>query len=337
MLDSVSLEALKGKKNLLAFSGGADSTALFFLLMEADIDFDIALVNYNTRTSSKDEEEYAKELGSKYGKKCFTKSVKLPKKDFEASARRERYGFFEEIIKEHGYDSLVTAHQLNDKLEWFLMRFAKGAGVRELSGMKAVSKEDDHAVVKPLLKTSKNSLYEYLKVRKIKYFEDESNDDKSYERNYFRHEFSNAFLDKFESGVARSFEILGSEATMFESEFFRLGSLVAFKSISKDKDISNAALALKQIGYLPSFAQRDEIGEKFDAVVGGAFCVAKSKDGYVYVTPYMSETMQKEFKEACRVSLVPSKVRGYLSKNGVNPKNLKSEIDYFFGCVGGVR
>ncbi|HOI83572.1 MAG TPA: tRNA lysidine(34) synthetase TilS, partial [Campylobacterales bacterium] len=38
MLEGVSLEALKGKKNLLAFSGGVDSTALFFLLMEADIE-----------------------------------------------------------------------------------------------------------------------------------------------------------------------------------------------------------------------------------------------------------------------------------------------------------
>lgn len=337
MLDSASLEALRGKKNLLAFSGGVDSAALFFLLIEANIEFDIALVNYNTRTSSKDEEEYAKELGKKYGKKCFTKSVKLPKKDFEASARSERYEFFGQIIKEYGYDNLVTAHQLNDRLEWFLMRFAKGAGVRELSGMKAVSKKDCYMVVRPLLKTSKNSLYVYLKDKKIKYFEDESNSDKSYERNYFRHEFSNAFLDKFESGVARSFEILSSEAAMFESDFFRSDSLVVFKSISQDKDISNAALALKQIGYLPSSAQRSEIGEKFDIVVGGAFCVAKSKDGYIYAAPYAKEKMQKEFKESCRVLLIPSKIRSYLYDIGANPKDLKADIDYFFGCAGRVK
>ena len=50
------LSYLKGKKNLLAFSAGVDSSALFFLLLEHDIKFDIALVNYGTRETSDKEE-----------------------------------------------------------------------------------------------------------------------------------------------------------------------------------------------------------------------------------------------------------------------------------------
>ena len=46
---------IKNSKNLLAFSGGVDSSALFFLLLNHKIDFDIAIVNYNTREQSKDE------------------------------------------------------------------------------------------------------------------------------------------------------------------------------------------------------------------------------------------------------------------------------------------
>jgi tRNA(Ile)-lysidine synthase len=79
LLDEKALDALRGKKNLLAFSAGVDSTALFFLLRDADVNFDIALVNYNTRANSDAEEEYAKELAAKYGKECFTLSVKLEK------------------------------------------------------------------------------------------------------------------------------------------------------------------------------------------------------------------------------------------------------------------
>ena len=64
-----SLDQLRDQKNLLAFSGGVDSTALFFLLLKKNIEFDIAIVNYQTRESSKDELLYAKELSSKYNKK----------------------------------------------------------------------------------------------------------------------------------------------------------------------------------------------------------------------------------------------------------------------------
>ena len=52
---------IKNNKNLLAFSGGVDSSALFFLLQNHKIDFDIAIVNYNTREQSKDEVKYAQD------------------------------------------------------------------------------------------------------------------------------------------------------------------------------------------------------------------------------------------------------------------------------------
>ena len=55
---------IKNSKNLLAFSGGVDSSALFFLLLNHKIDFDIAIVNYNTRDQSKDEIAYALNLAN---------------------------------------------------------------------------------------------------------------------------------------------------------------------------------------------------------------------------------------------------------------------------------
>ena len=48
--------------NLLAFSGGVDSSALFFILLENNIPFDICIVDYGLREQSKLEVEYAYEL-----------------------------------------------------------------------------------------------------------------------------------------------------------------------------------------------------------------------------------------------------------------------------------
>ena len=62
MLNNSSLNLLKSKKNLLAFSAGVDSTALFFLLNDSNIDFDIAIVDYGLREQSKNEVAHAKNL-----------------------------------------------------------------------------------------------------------------------------------------------------------------------------------------------------------------------------------------------------------------------------------
>lgn len=326
LLDAEAIAALKGKKSLLAFSGGVDSTALFFLLEEAGVEFDIALVNYNTRESSKAEEAYAKELSSARAKRCFTLSVSPPTKNFEAEARRIRYEFFEQLIKDEGFDALITAHQLNDRLEWFLMRLSKGAGIRELVGGGGVQKREGYLLVKPLLKTTKKELYDYLQNNGLKYFEDESNSDVKYERNRFRREFATPFVDAYKDGVRSSFDILEEEAALFDVSFFQRGSLIAFRSVSHTVDISNIALALKKIGYLPSIAQRKEIGRNYDAVVGGSFCVSKNENGVIFVSLYVKNVMEKRFKEECRAVKIPPKVRGYLSVADIKPKEIATEL-----------
>ena len=118
---NLDFSVIKNQKNLLAFSAGVDSTSLFFLLLKQNIPFDIAIVNYNLREQSKDEISYAKELALKYNKKIFLKDIKLENSsNFEKTARDIRYKFFEEIISKNSYENLITAHQLNDKLEWFI-------------------------------------------------------------------------------------------------------------------------------------------------------------------------------------------------------------------------
>ena len=124
----INTSELIGKKNLLAFSAGVDSTALFFLLLREKIFFNIAIIDYNIRSQSKDEVLYAKQLALEYNKRCYVKEeVSMLSSNFENNAREVRYNYFDEIILRDSYDNLITAHQLNDKLEWFLMQFTKGA------------------------------------------------------------------------------------------------------------------------------------------------------------------------------------------------------------------
>ena len=123
-LNKIAHKELLGAHNVLAFSGGVDSSALFFTLLAYDIPFDVAFVNYHTRPSSDLEEAYAKTLCQTYHKQCHVFHAPPIEHNFEATAREIRYAFFVDILARYAYQDLITAHQLNDRFEWFLMRFS---------------------------------------------------------------------------------------------------------------------------------------------------------------------------------------------------------------------
>ena len=314
-LDETLVEMLRGSRNLLAFSGGIDSTALFFLLHDHDIAFDIAHVNYKTRAQSDAEQAYAEALAKRFGKRLYVREAPRIVRNFEAEARRFRYAFFEEIVYGDGYDTVLTAHQLNDKLEWLLMRLAKGAGIAELAGMQPVSYRDDYCLVRPLLQCSKEELRRYLDDKKERYFIDESNDDTRFERNRFRHDFSDALVAKYAKGIADTFRYLEKEAALLSS-LYRVD-----KKIDKyyKIDLYDARMApraadaiLKSEGYLLSAAERENIATQKSCVVGRKWAVERV-DNLLYIAPYLrGVVMPKFFKEACRIERVPPKVRPYL-------------------------
>ena len=308
------------KKNLLAFSAGVDSSALFFLLLENNIPFDIALVNYGTRENSDKEEAHAKALAKKHGLLCHT--IKAPKftTHFEKNARDFRYGFFEGLIEKHDYDTLLTAHQLNDQLEWLLMRLSKGAGTSELVGLEEVSQRKRYTLIRPLLQQSKEELLEYLHANKHPYFIDESNSDEKYERNRFRKKFSDPLLSEYKEGIKRSFEYLRKDKEDLEKAFETIYSekdLRVLKLYINTAKIKAVDLILKELGYLLSAAQRQEI-EKEDALVIGGKWAIEVQDDHLYISPYVTTDMPKQFKEKCRVLKVPNKIRAYCFQEKIN-------------------
>jgi len=315
---------IKGKKNLLAFSSGVDSSALFFLLLENNIPFDIALINYGTRENSDKEEAHAQVLADKYHLTCHT--IKAPKftSHFEKNAREFRYAFFETLIKEHGYDTLLTAHQLNDQLEWLLMRLTKGAGTSELIGLEPISRRSGYNLIRPLLEQSKEELLSYLQSNDHPYFVDESNRDEKYERNLFRKNFSDPLMNKYKEGIKRSFDYLRSDKERLEKDFelvYSKKELRVVKLHTLSAKVKAADLALKELGYLLSASQRLEIKKEKSLVIGGKWAV-EMQDDILYIAPYSTADMPKVFKEECRVLKVPQKIRAYCFSKKINIQNL---------------
>ncbi|MEO1924112.1 MAG: tRNA lysidine(34) synthetase TilS [Nautiliaceae bacterium] len=301
-------------KNLFGFSGGVDSSALFFWLLEKNIPFDLAIVNYHTRETSDAEVEYAKTLAKKYNKKIFIKDCILDKFS-EKKARDCRYGFFEEIIKKHGYDTLILAHQLNDRFEWFLMQLSKGAGLKELIGMEKWEEREFYRIYRPFYNISRKEIIDFLHKHNINYFIDESNFDKKYKRNFIRHEFSNKFIEMFEKGVKKSFEFLEEDKKLLvDYNWKKIKKLYFFEKSTPQKDIKKVDLILKRLGVLATKSQKDEIlRTDFNCVVQGKIAV-DSNENKIYLSPYVKIPLSKKQKEFFRINKIPPKVRGYAAK-----------------------
>jgi tRNA(Ile)-lysidine synthase len=298
---------LRNKKNLLAFSGGMDSSALFNILVKNNIEFDLAIVNYNTRPQSLDEVNYAKQLAEQYEKAIFVADVKLAKFN-EKSARDIRYKFFEQIIQNNKYRNLITAHQLNDKLEWSIMQFTKGAGFLELIGMNELEIRDNYRLIRPLIDISKQQIMEYLTKNNITYFIDTSNFDETITRNYFRHQFANKLLEEFENGILRSFHYLEEDKALLlqkPPEMEMKKELTIFKNLQNDRiNIFYIDKILKRHGYLLSAKQREEILKTKECVIGDKWVISISLD-YIFIAPHRNLVMTKDFKEACRIKKIP--------------------------------
>ena len=323
---NLDFSVVKNQKNLLAFSAGIDSTALFFLLLEQNISFDLAIVNYNLREQSKDEISYAKELAKQYKKEIFIQEINLDDtSNFEKKARDIRYTFFETIINKHSYANLITAHQLNDKLEWFMMQLSKGAGLVELIGFNQFEQKNNYQIYKPLLNITKDELENYLKNNNHKYFVDQSNFDEKYKRNYFRHNFSNKFLEEFSFGVKKSFDYLQNDLNSLNIQTKPIKKIEELEIFLNQKDnnlnIRTIDLSLKKRGLILSNAQRNEILKQKEITISKNINISILED-YIWIAPNCSEIMDKKSKESYRTNKIPKNIRAYIFSKNIDLKEL---------------
>ena len=182
---------LKGKRLLLACSGGMDSVALTHLCADTELDVSLAHCNFNLRDEESDgDETFVRELATKLGIKVFVEQFKTEqyaekhRLSVQMAARELRYQWFDELLQTKGFDYVLTAHHADDSLETFLINLSRGTGIDGLSGIPEVNEK----VVRPLLPFSQDEILEYAQSNKMEWREDSSNASTKYLRNKIRHE-----------------------------------------------------------------------------------------------------------------------------------------------------
>jgi tRNA(Ile)-lysidine synthase len=209
-----------GDRVAVAVSGGADSVALLFLMLELRSELGIVLsvahVNHKLRNQESDEDaNFVAQLAKQHELELHLEDAPVPRKTkpkseigsevisgIEAAARDLRYAFFRGLAQTGRVTNIATAHTLDDQAETLLLRIFRGTGIRGLAGIhpQVIFEEDGRAfgeLVRPLLGFRRAALVEYLRDQKQDWREDSSNRDIAFLRNRVRHRLLPMITEEF--------------------------------------------------------------------------------------------------------------------------------------------
>ena len=180
-----------GERVGIAVSGGPDSLALLLLATAARRGLiEAATVDHGLRDESRGEADMVASLCEKLGvphRIVPADWAEPPTANIQAEARTMRYRLLSEWAEERGLPALATAHHADDQAETLLMRLARGAGVRGLSGTRAKrSLTEQVALVRPLLGWRKAELVALVEKAGIEAVDDPSNRDPRHDRSRIR-------------------------------------------------------------------------------------------------------------------------------------------------------
>ena len=103
--------------------------------------------------------------------------------NIQNKAREIRYQQARKLVKENGFDYIVTGHHLDDFLETFFLKLLAGSSPETVVKMLAFKRRD---VIRPLLPYRKEQIQAFMHQRKLKFLKDSSNDSNHYQRNFLR-------------------------------------------------------------------------------------------------------------------------------------------------------
>ena len=270
----------KDQKFLLAVSGGADSMVLANLFLSSNLNFQVAHINYKLRGEDSDLDEkivqsFCKKNGIKLHLYKVSEVDKKPENSIQLWARNLRYDFFNKIKTEENLDFIATAHHLNDELETFIINLSRASGLKGLSGIP----KNDNSILRPLLKFSKDEIYQFAEENKIEFREDKSNAKTDYLRNFIRHEIAPKLLqtnENFLENFSKTLTYLKEANDFIDVEIENKRKNISKEKNSKiifnkEKFKNESDLVKFKLLKIYNFKDSKEIAKILMAKTGGSF------------------------------------------------------------------
>jgi tRNA(Ile)-lysidine synthase len=288
----------------LAVSGGSDSLAIMHLVHEhwrrcgLSVPLVVLTVDHGLRHASAEEAEQV----TQWSTALDLRHVSLhwqgekPATGIQAAARQARYNLMSSWCHSAGFDTLLTAHTLNDQAETVAMRKRRTQSAHSLAAIWPETTWQGIALWRPLLKVSREELRAYLRSLGQTWIDDPSNRDRRYERVRVRE----ALMDKDIMQLAHEAERARAEAQALAGEVTAWcaanSTVSAFGHVQVSRQklaalspVLQAEVLRRLIGLTGSGSTVNrratatlvaalQAGESFRRSLGGAIVAARQKD-----------------------------------------------------------
>ncbi len=203
----------RSKPLLLGYSGGPDSKALLYALLECGVTPHIAHVDHGWREESQEEARKIREEAEQL--QCPFYSVRLELKEKkEDAARKGRFAFFSSLAPQ--FSALLLAHQADDLAETVLKRILEGAHIANLRGMEPVSYQYGMQIFRPFLNIRRSEILQFLQERSLHPIIDPSNSDPIYLRARMRLEIFPFLNATFGKEITENLALLSQRSLEFK-------------------------------------------------------------------------------------------------------------------------
>lgn len=186
------LKALGVDRLGIAYSGGADSTALLLAAVQSWPGHVIALhINHGMQAAAVDFERHCQAF-------CSERSIPLRVANLqvqpalgespEDAARKARYAAVQALCAKNAIKNVALAHHADDQAETLLLALSRGAGLPGLAAMAVQFERGGVVFHRPVLTQNGTALRSWLAQMRIPFVSDPSNANEALTRNKIRHQ-----------------------------------------------------------------------------------------------------------------------------------------------------
>ena len=245
--------ARPGDGVVVAFSGGADSTALLHGLTRVAPGLGLRVVaahlDHALDPGSAERADAARSIATRLGVPCLVERRPVPAArrggaGLEAEARRIRYAFLDEVRRAQGCRWIATAHHRDDQAETVLLRARFGSGPLGLAGIQPRR----GPILRPLLALCRADLRAALETEGLSWIDDPTNLDRARPRNAIRRVLALAAAEAAAPDVAERLARVAARADGARAAADR----TLARALESRREFDGASVSLSAMRRLPS-------------------------------------------------------------------------------------
>ena len=252
----------KGDSVLVGASGGPDSMALLHALLSLadsmELRLGVAHLNHCLRQTASDcDENFVKIVAEKKGVPVFVQKKDIASErektglSLEEAGREARYHFFNAVCRKNRFNKIAVGHHKDDNAEQIILNLIRGSGPAGMGGIPPIRKN----IIRPLIRTSRSEVLDYLNTNKIEFVIDQSNADERFARNNIRHHLMPLLKQRYNPKISETLDRL---STIVQSEEEWINSLVnpLFETSVISSNDRQLTLSVVQLKHFHGAAQR---------------------------------------------------------------------------------